>query len=62
MEVICLQDAAFYSLIDEVVARLKGEHKELKEDRWISDVEAMHCLNIKSKSTLQSYAKLSQRR
>ncbi len=55
MEVICLQDAAFYSLIDEVVARLKIEHKEPKEDKWITDVKAMQCLNIKSKSTLQNY-------
>lgn len=30
MEVICLQDEAFYSLINEVVARLKSEHKEPK--------------------------------
>jgi hypothetical protein len=26
-----------------------------KEDKWISDEEAMHLLRIKSKSTLQDY-------
>lgn len=55
MEVICLQDEAFYALIEEVVTRLKRDHAESEKDKWISDVEAMQCLNIKSKSTLQSY-------
>lgn len=52
MEVICLEDKAFYALIDEVVTRLKKEHDEEKE-QWIGDEEAMHLLNIKSKTTLQ---------
>lgn len=52
MEVICLEDAAFYTLLEEVVDRLKAVHNQ-KEDRWISDIEAMHLLNIKSKTTLQ---------
>ncbi len=52
MEVICLQDAAFYALIDQVVERLKAQHNQ-KEDKWISDEQAMHLLNIKSKTTLQ---------
>jgi hypothetical protein len=52
MEVICLQDAAFYSLVEQVVERLKAAHNQ-KEDKWISDDEAMHLLNIKSKTTLQ---------
>lgn len=33
MEVICLQDSALYALVEEVVARLKNEHKETKEDK-----------------------------
>lgn len=53
MEVICLQDEAFYSLIEEVVSRLK-EQKKAKDDRWISGVEAMEKLRIKSKTTLQN--------
>ena len=53
MEVICLQDEAFYTLIEEVVSRLK-EQKKAKDDRWISGVEAMEKLRIKSKTTLQN--------
>lgn len=52
MEVICLEDKAFYALIDLVVSRLK-ETSDNKLDRWISDDEAMRLLNIKSKTTLQ---------
>lgn len=52
MEVICLQTEAFYSLIDEVVQRIK-EQNNIKEDRWISSEEAMRKLRITSKTTLQ---------
>ncbi len=52
MEVICLQDAAFYALVEQVVDRLKAANNQ-KDDKWIADVEAMHLLNIKSKTTLQ---------
>lgn len=52
MQVICLEEAAFYALVEQVVARLQEKHGEVKE-KWISDVEAMHLLNIKSKTTLQ---------
>lgn len=52
MQVICLQDDAFYALIDEVVARIK-EKQGIKEDKWISTEEAMEKLRIKSKTTLQ---------
>ena len=51
MEVICLEDQAFYSLIDRVVQRIK--QTESKEDRWISGEEAMLKLRITSKTTLQ---------
>lgn len=54
MEVICLQDAAFYTLVEEVVRRVK-ESQKIKEDKWISDVEAMQKLRIKSKTTLQKF-------
>lgn len=53
MEVICLQDAAFYALVEEVYARLKKENSII-EDKWVSDEEAMRLLNIKSKTTLQN--------
>jgi len=52
MEVICLQDTAFYKLIEEVVARIK-EKEGIREDRWISAEEAMKKLRITSKTTLQ---------
>jgi len=52
MEVICLEDKAFYALIEQVVDRLKEKH-QITEDKWIDDVEAMRRLNIKSKTTLQ---------
>ncbi|MFN8345081.1 MAG: helix-turn-helix domain-containing protein [Spirosomataceae bacterium] len=52
MQVICLEETAFYTLIEQVVARLKETHSEEKE-KWISDEQAMQLLNIKSKTTLQ---------
>ena len=52
MEVICLQDEAFYQLIEEVVGRLK-EKENISQDKWVSPERAMDILNIKSKSTLQ---------
>ncbi|AYQ30962.1 helix-turn-helix domain-containing protein [Runella sp. SP2] len=52
MKIICLEEEAFYALIEQVVARLKQVHGEDKE-KWISDEQAMQLLNIKSKTTLQ---------
>lgn len=52
MEVICLQDAAFYALIEEVHQRLLEKNSQ-KEDKWISADEAMQKLRITSKTTLQ---------
>ncbi len=52
MQVICLEEAAFYALIEQVVARLKDQQGEKKE-KWISDEDAMELLNVKSKTTLQ---------
>jgi len=53
MEVICLQDEAFYSLIEEVVERLQEKHTTTDEI-WVTPKRAMELLNIKSKSTLQN--------
>lgn len=52
MEVICLEDAAFYSLIEKVVDRIK-EKNNIPQDKWISGTEAMQRLRISSKTTLQ---------
>ncbi|MCK8491781.1 helix-turn-helix domain-containing protein [Spirosoma sp. RP8] len=52
MQVICLQEDAFYALVEEVVARLKEKHGN-EQEKWLSDEQAMQLLNIKSKTTLQ---------
>jgi Helix-turn-helix domain len=52
MQVICLEEEAFYALVETVVSRLK-EKSGVTHDRWISDEDAMQLLNIKSKTTLQ---------
>ena len=52
MEVICLQDDAFFLMIERVVERIK-EKQGIKSDKWISGEEAMHLLRITSKTTLQ---------
>ena len=52
MEVICLEDKAFYTLIEKVVDRIKSTNN-IKEDKWISGEEAMKKIRITSKTTLQ---------
>lgn len=52
MNVICLEDEAFYTLIDRVLERV-GASKQSKSDKWISGDEAMQILRISSKTTLQ---------
>lgn len=53
MEVICLEEKAFYSLVEEVVERLKEKH-HIKHDKWISTERVMELMNVKSKTTLQN--------
>lgn len=52
MQVICLEDSAFYALVEEVVHRVR-EKQNIQGDKWISGEEAMQKLRITSKSTLQ---------
>jgi hypothetical protein len=52
MEVICLQDEAFYTLVERVVERMK-EKQSKTIDKWLSGDEAMKILRITSKTTLQ---------
>ncbi|MEX2594074.1 MAG: helix-turn-helix domain-containing protein [Anditalea sp.] len=52
MEVICLESAAFYALIDEVVDRMKEADQGNKMDKWISEPEAMRLLRVSSKTTI----------
>ena len=54
LDIICLESDAFYSLIEEVVQRLK-EQNNIERERWIEDTEAMRLLHISSKTTLQKY-------
>lgn len=53
MEVICLESEAFYSLVEQVVERIK-EKNNITQDKWIDGETAMKLLGIKSKTTLQS--------
>ncbi len=52
MQVICLEETAYYALLDKVMDYVKQKH-EIKQDKWISGEEAMKMLRIKSKTTLQ---------
>lgn len=52
MQVICLEEDAFYALVEQVVSRLKKEQGKEKA-KWVDDEQAMQLLNIKSKTTLQ---------
>jgi len=52
MEVICLQDEAFYTLVEQVVNRLK-EKQSIKSDKWLTGEQVMRMLHITSKTTLQ---------
>ena len=56
MNVICLEEEAFHSLIEEVVKRMSAKTPQFEQEidwKWISDAQAMELLKIKSKTTLQ---------
>ncbi len=53
MQVVCLQEEAFYKLFDKVVEHLKQNQKEETPFKWIDGDEAMKLLSITSKTTLQ---------
>ncbi|TDT43657.1 helix-turn-helix protein [Maribacter spongiicola] len=52
MEVICLETKAFYDLVDKVVKRMKGIESNEKQDKWVSEQEAMRLLRVTSKTTI----------
>jgi Helix-turn-helix domain len=52
MEVICLEDKAFYTLLEKVVQTVK-EKNGVTHDKWLSSEQAMYKLKISSKTTLQ---------
>ncbi len=52
MNIITLEERAFYELVEQVVERIQKKHT-ITEDKWISGEEAMRKLRINSKTTLQ---------
>lgn len=52
MDTICLENEAFYSLLDKVICNTKKK-LGVKEDRWNSTEQVMNNLHIKNKSTLK---------
>lgn len=51
--VVCLEDDALLHLVRTVVRALKKEQAGETKDRWISTEEALVCLRISSRTTLQ---------
>lgn len=54
MEVICLQEEAFWKMLDEVVDYIKTTTGKT-EDRWVDAERAKQLLNVDSDTTLQKY-------
>ena len=52
MQVVCLQEEAFYKLFDKVVEHVEQNRKDAPR-KWIDGDEVMSMLNISSKTTLQ---------
>ena len=52
MQVVCLQEEAFYALFDKVVEHVESKRRD-KPDKWVDGEEAMLLLKIKSTTTLQ---------
>lgn len=54
MEVICLQEDAYWKMIDEIVSYIKSTTGN-EEDRWVDGERAKQLLKISSDTTLQQY-------
>ena len=52
MQVVCLQEEAFYALFEKVVEHLESKIKDTPA-KWIDGDEAMYILKVKSATTLQ---------
>jgi hypothetical protein len=52
MEVICIEQKAFYELLDRVVKHIK-EKNSVTQDRWVTPEEAQKILNV-GKTCLQT--------
>ncbi len=53
MNVICIEETAFYTLMNRVITYVKSEMEPVVSDKWIGKKEAMKLLRIKSPTTLQ---------
>lgn len=53
MNIISLEDEAFYALVAKLTAEIKQQFKAKERDKWIDGEEAMQMLRIISKTTLQ---------
>lgn len=52
MEVICIENTAFYKLVEQVAARVLESYSE-RPFKWVTPEKAMSLLNISSKTTMQ---------
>ncbi|MEP0263993.1 helix-turn-helix domain-containing protein [Dokdonia sp.] len=52
MEVICIEEDAFYALFNKVVDHI-GQQNKTETWKWVDGETAMSLLNISSKTTLQ---------
>ncbi|UWX54353.1 helix-turn-helix domain-containing protein [Maribacter litopenaei] len=52
MQVVCLQEDAFYALFDKVIEHIESKRQDQPE-KWIDGETAMKELGIKSTTTLQ---------
>ena len=53
MEIICLEEKAFFELVKTVVEKLQPSFQDKSPKRWLNATETMELLGIKSKTTLQ---------
>ncbi len=53
MNVICIEEKAFYTLLDGVIKYVKSEIELDTPNEWLDKKEAMQALRIKSPTTLQ---------
>lgn len=54
MEVLCMENEIFYSLVEKVVERI-AEKQNIDDDIWLTTEKAMQRLKITSKTTLQKF-------
>ena len=53
MNVICIEEKAFYTLLDRVFKYVESKMEVVAPDKWMDKKEAMQVLRIKSATTLQ---------